>query len=112
MSKNAFTLKPFRGIHNREKFEATNDARYLKGKRFILASAHREGCLMCQHSTRLDPEAFIVYDGIENRDKLGRKRKNGDMWYRFKCNDAMCRAVLLVRWDGLARALTEGFVND
>ena len=106
MSKNRFTLKELK--RNEEMW----DERYQKGKRFILGSPHRVGCFMCDHSEGLDPEAFIMYDGIEYRDKRGRKRKNGDMWYRFRCNDADCGAVLLVRWDGLARTLHQGMIKE
>jgi len=110
MSKNAFTLEPFE--KRRKRHEDDCDERYAKGKHFLLSTSHREGCFMCEHSTGLDPEAFILYDGIEYRDAIGRKRKNGQMWYRFRCNDADCHAKLLVRWDALARSITLGWVQD
>lgn len=112
MSKNRFTLKEFKLTGNngwREKLEERCEERYKKGKHYLLSSSHRDGCFMCEHSSGLDPEGFIMYDGIEYRDALGRKRKSGQMWYRFRCNDADCRAVLLVRWDEFARLLTSGY---
>jgi hypothetical protein len=94
-----------------EAMERAVEDRFNKGIYFKQTVPHREGCHMCQHSSGLDPETFIVRDKSEWRDCIGRKRRRGEghEWIRFKCNDYNCPAVMLVRWDALARFVTEGW---
>lgn len=89
----------------RRKREQHIEERYAAGIHFKQLGEHREGCFMCCHSDGLDPETFIVEDGFEYRDRLGR-RGGRHYWTRFRCNDPDCEAVMLVRWDALARFVT------
>jgi hypothetical protein len=72
---------------------------------FKLTEPHREDC-WCED--REDDMTFIVLDGTEYRDRIGRRQHSTNSWYRFRCNDPRCPAVALVRWDRLSSFITAG----
>jgi hypothetical protein len=59
-------------------------------------------------------QEFIVYDGWESRDRIGRRQQQGtgQWWHRFKCNCIQCDARLLVRWDVLMNFLATGAAKE
>ena len=63
---------------------------------------HVEGC----HAVARGP-AFIVHDGKDFHRKRNGDRNGSTMWHRFICNDTKCNAVMLVRWDVLAKFVSE-----
>lgn len=67
---------------------------------FKLDVPHIDDC-HAQHDS--DGLTFLVPDGSERRDQIGRRNGGGNSWFRFKCNDIRCSAVMLVRWDTLGR---------
>jgi hypothetical protein len=78
---------------------------FLGGKGFKLSEPHHPECL-CENDE--DSIVFIVPDGTEYRDTIGRKG-GSHTWYRFRCNDPDCEARMLVRWDVLSEFVsTEG----
>lgn len=90
--------------------ERAIEERFHEGEHFKQLGEHHPDCFMLLHSSGSDPEAFIVHDGAEYRDRIGRKVKgtNGSRWERYRCNDPKCEAVMLVRWDALARFISGG----
>lgn len=63
---------------------------------------HRRGCLA------EDDEDGIVFVITTKPPYVFNRRRNGHrkghtMWWQFTCNDPDCDAILLVRWDKLAR---------
>jgi len=71
---------------------------------FILSEPHAPDCF-CLAKKKDD---FVVYDGWESRDRIGRKNSGVCWWHRFKCNDPDCPAVALVRWDVLKEFVSKG----
>jgi hypothetical protein len=65
---------------------------------------HRPGC-WCKD----DPEGivFIVARGQTMLDSLGRRNGSGggQTWFKYRCNDPNCPAILAVRWKTIARAI-------
>lgn len=91
--------------------ERMMEERYAEGIHFKQLGEHIIDCHEAAHTSGLDPEAFIVEDGAEWRDRIGR-RGGSHRWVRFLCNDTRCRAVMLVRWDALARFVTRAVAPD
>jgi hypothetical protein len=75
------------------------------GDGFKQVGEHVAGCFA---ATYTDDQTFIVHDGAEYRDALGRNHAHGQRWERFRCNNTACEAVALVRWDTLAQFVTRG----
>lgn len=71
---------------------------------FMLSPGHIDGCFVVETFDSFPPLDFVVYDGTEQRDKIGRRCREGSgrQWHRFTCQDPKCPAVALVRWDTLA----------
>lgn len=62
-----------------------------------ILAPHRKGCHSLRHvkeRTWGTPWSFL--EEVEHRDAIGRLRRNGQRWWRTKCNCLDCPAVMVV----------------
>lgn len=66
---------------------------------FFVRPDHSPECYLAKQGRN----EFIVYEGWENLDKLGRKYADnrGNWWHKFRCNCTRCDAIAYVRYDVL-----------
>lgn len=55
---------------------------------------------------------FVTYDGQMYGLNIRGAGRGSQMWHRFRCNNTDCDAVMIVRWDVMARFVSGSHASD